>query len=243
MRCRSAPRERTFLVAEQLGLEQVLLQRRAVHLDEVVRRPQRIVMDGAGNQLFTGARFAADQHRRIALRHLAHDAKHLLQGGAATDDAFEVVRFVLLVPEVIELVAEAPEFQRLLDLDLHLLDLERLLHVVEGAVLHGLDRGAHGSERRHQDDGCRGMQRFGRAQDIEPVRAAHLQVADDDVEVAFVELFDGGIPVAGLFRVVAGRAERQREAAPQRVVIVRNQYSTHISSLSHQHILAANHFR
>ena len=38
MRCLSAPGERALLVAEQLGLEQVLLQGRAVHLDEVPRR-------------------------------------------------------------------------------------------------------------------------------------------------------------------------------------------------------------
>ena len=37
--------ERALLVAEELGLEQVLLQRRAVHLDEVARGAVRVVVD------------------------------------------------------------------------------------------------------------------------------------------------------------------------------------------------------
>ena len=55
---------------------------------------------------------------------------------------------------------QAPVLDRLLDLELHLLDLERLLHVVEGADLHRLDGGVDRSERRHQDDRGRRMQRL-----------------------------------------------------------------------------------
>ena len=69
-------RERALLVSEQLRFEEVLLQRGAVHLDEVARRAQRVVMNGAGDQLLAGSRFAADQHRRVALRHLLDDGEH-----------------------------------------------------------------------------------------------------------------------------------------------------------------------
>src|SRR6185369_5205311 len=51
-------RERALLVSEQLGFEEVLLERRAVHLDEVARGPERVVVDGAGNQLLARPRFA-----------------------------------------------------------------------------------------------------------------------------------------------------------------------------------------
>ena len=80
------------------------------------------------------------------------DGEDLLQWLARADDPLEVVGFLLFVPEVIELVAKAAQLERLLDLDLHLLDLERLLHIVEGAVLHRLDRGVDRAERGHQDD-------------------------------------------------------------------------------------------
>ena len=214
--------EGALLVSEQLRLEQRLGKRRAVHLDEVPRRAMRVVMDRAGDELLAGARFAADQHRRVALRHLAHDAEHALQRIARADDAVEVVDVVLRVPQVVELVAHAPHLERLLDLHFHFFDLEGLLHVVERAALHRLDGRVHRSERGHQDDGRRRVQRLGRAQHVETVAAAHLQVAQHDVEVAFVQPLDGLVAVRELLRPrgwrpsapwrarVGGRRDRRR---------------------------------
>ena len=99
--------EGALLVSEQLRFEQVLLQRGAVHLDEVARRAQRVVMDRAGDQLLAGPRFAADQHRRVALRHLLHDGEHRLQRAAGADDAVEVVDVLLRVPQVLDFVGAA----------------------------------------------------------------------------------------------------------------------------------------
>ena len=195
--------ERALLVTEQLGLEQVLLQRRAVHLDEVARRAMRVVVDRAGDELLAGAGLAADQHRRVALGDLADDAEHLLERAARPDDAVEVVDVALRVTEVVDLVLHPAHLERLLDLDLHLLDFERLLHVVERAGLHRLDGRRHRAERGHQDDRGRRVQRLRGLQHLEPGAAAHLQVADDDVEEAFVQLLDGGVAVRRLLDVVA----------------------------------------
>ena len=186
-------------------------------------------MDRAGDEFLAGTGFAADEHRGVALRDLADHAQHALQRIAGADDPFEVVGLLLLVAEVVELMAQPFQLERLVDLDLHLLDLERLLHVVEGAVLHRLDRGVDRSERGHQDERRGRMESLGRAQHLEPGRAAHLQVADDDVEVALVKLLDRGVAVAGLLDIVAGRRQRQREPAPECIMIVRDQYSPHIS--------------
>ena len=148
--------------------------------------------------------------------------------GARADDAIEVVDVLLGAAEVLELVLEAPHFERLLDLDLHLLDLERLLHVVEGADLHRLDGGVHRSERRHQDHGRRRMQRARRAQDVHAVAAAHLEVAQHDVEVAVVQPLDGGVAVRGFFDLVSGFGQAPGEPAAERVVIVGDENSSHI---------------
>jgi hypothetical protein len=118
-----------------------------------------------------------------------------LQGAARADDPVEVVDVLLRVAQVVDLVAQAPVLERLLDLDLHLLDLERLLHVVERADLHRLDRRVDRPERRHQDDRRRRVQRLGRPQHVEAVAAAHLEVAQHDVEVALVQPLDGGVAV------------------------------------------------
>ena len=191
-------------------------------------------MDGAGNQLLAGARLAADQDRGVALGHLLHDGEDGLQRAAGADDAVEVVDVLLRVPEVVDLVLQAPVLDGLFDLELHLLDFEGLLHVVEGADLHRLDRGVDGAERRHQDDRRRRVQRLGRPQHVEPVAAAHLQVAEDDVVVAFVQLLDRDVAVRRLVDVVPRVGQRADDAAAEGIVIVGDQDTTHTLCLSSQ---------
>ena len=72
-------------------------------------------MNGSGDELLAGAGFSTNEHRRVALRHLAHDVEHALQGAAGADDAAELVDIVLRVTEVVDLVTQAPELQRLFD--------------------------------------------------------------------------------------------------------------------------------
>ena len=227
MRCLSAPVNAPLLVAEQFGLEQVLLQRRAVHLDEVAVVAQRVVVRRAGNQLLAGARFAANQHGGVALGHLLDDVQHVLQRRAGPDDLVELVDVVLRAAEVIELVPQALHFQRLLDLDLHLLDLERLLHVVEGAGLHRLDRGVDRAERGHQDHRGGRVHRPRRAQHVHAVAAAHLEVAQHDVEVAVVQTLDRGVAVRRLLDFVPGVGQPADQPAAQRIVIIGNEYAAH----------------
>ena len=224
--------EGALLVAEQLRLEQRLGQRRAVHFDEVARRAVRVVMNRAGDELLARARLAPDQHGRVALRHLAHDAQHALQRLARADDAVEIVDVVLRVPQVVELVAHAPHLERLLDLHFHLFDLEGLLHVVERADLHRLDGRMHRSESGHQDDGGRRVQRLGRAQHIETVAAAHLQVAEHDVEVPFVKAFDRLVAVGSFLDLVVGGSQRPGEPASKGIVVVGDENAAHLFSYS-----------
>src|SRR4029434_480067 len=120
-----------------------------------------------------------------------------------------------------------PHLERLLDLDLHLLDLEGLLNVVERAGLDGLDGGRDGAERSHEDDGGRRMQLLGSLQHLEPGAATHLQVADDDVEEARVELLDCGRAIRRFLDLVPRFGNRLRESAAERVVIVCDQYAAH----------------
>ena len=104
---------------------------------------------------------------------------------------------------------------RLGDLELHLLDLERLLHVVERADLHRLDGGVDRAERRHQDHGGVRLQRLGRAEHVHAVAAAHLQVAQDDVVLPFVELLDGDVAVRRLVDLVMRVRQRAHDPAPK----------------------------
>ncbi len=223
--------EGALLVTEQLRFEEVLLQRRAVHLHEVASRAQRVVVRRPGDQLLTGTRLAADEHGRIALRHFLDDRQHRLQGAARADDAVEVVDVLLRVAEVFDLVLEAAVLEGLLDLELHLLDLERLLHVVEGADLHRLDRRVHGAEGGHEDDGRGRLELARRAEHVHAVAAAHLEIAQHDVVLPLVELLDRHVAVRRLVHVVVRVRQCANDAAPQRIVVVSYQYPAHRSFL------------
>ena len=107
------------------------------------------------------------------------------------------------------------QLERLGDLDLHLLDLERLLDVIEGAGLHRLHGRGDRAEGRHQDHGAVGVQRLRRLEHFESGAAAHLQVAHDDVERALVQPLERRVAVRRLVHVVRGFAQCLREAAAE----------------------------
>ena len=74
-------------------------------------------------------------------------------------------------------------------------------------------------------DGCSCL---GGAQHIEPVRPAHLQVADHDVKVAFVQPLERGVAVGRLIDVVTGGGQGECKPPPKGIVIVRYEYSRHV---------------
>src|SRR4029077_11642856 len=85
----------------------------------------------------------------------------------------------------------------------------------------------HRSERRHQDDRGRRMHRARGAQDVHAVAAAHLQVAQHDVEVAVVQALDRRVAVRSFLDLVARLGQPARQPAPERVVIIGNENATH----------------
>ena len=75
----------TALDAEKLRLQQRLRKRRAVDGHERSLFPRRIPVNQPGHHLFTGPRFAADQHVGLAIRYPSHQIDHLLHFGRVAD--------------------------------------------------------------------------------------------------------------------------------------------------------------
>src|SRR4029077_904703 len=71
-------RERAALVAEQLGLEQVLRHGRGVDGDEGLGDARAVTVQRARDQLLAGAGFTRDQHRRARLREPPDRAEYFL---------------------------------------------------------------------------------------------------------------------------------------------------------------------
>src|SRR2546430_14898109 len=77
--------ERSLLVAEELRLDQLLGNRRAVHLHEALAAAQAVAMNGPRDQLFADAAFTGDQYRRVGRRGASDRRHHVLQPCAFAD--------------------------------------------------------------------------------------------------------------------------------------------------------------
>src|SRR5262249_8337951 len=97
----------TALVAEQLGFQQGVRQRAAVHRDEWIRRPIAQVVDCTSDQLLASARLAADQDRRVTAgdrgkprdgcqecRRYPQQLRLALTGAEMLDETFELGQVV-----------------------------------------------------------------------------------------------------------------------------------------------------
>src|SRR6185312_9847416 len=80
------PGERPLLVAEQLGLEQRLRDRRAVDRDERTVGPRAECMQGSREQFLARAALAFEEYGRVRCGGAVQRDRHLLQPGVVADD-------------------------------------------------------------------------------------------------------------------------------------------------------------
>ena len=78
--------EAARFVAEQLGLDQVFRQRRAVHDDQRPRPARRQMVEALGDQLLAGAALADHQHRPVERRGAARPLDRVEKGQALPDE-------------------------------------------------------------------------------------------------------------------------------------------------------------
>ncbi len=133
--------ERAALVAEQLALQKILGDGRAVDLDErAVAPPRRAPRDQVRDQLLARAGLALDQDGRVGrLGDLVDHADHLLHRRRQTGN--EVAhRGLRPRPQLADLRAQALGLQRLAHGDDEIGELQRLRQVVERAQLQRLHR-------------------------------------------------------------------------------------------------------
>ena len=86
------PGERPFFVAEQLALEQLLGDRRAVDRDERPGRARRQIVDEARRELLARPALAVQQHRRRARGHALDEHLQLAHRGRAPDHSRHLPR-------------------------------------------------------------------------------------------------------------------------------------------------------
>ncbi len=201
-------------VPEELGFEERLGNRRAVHFDERHVALGAAVVNRAGDELFAGAGLAGDEDGALGVGHELGAADDFFHRAAAPDDPVVTELLVALVDEVPVLRAEPLMIERAADDDQQLVDLERLLQIIERAELHRLDRAFDGRVGGHHQN-LRPLA-FGRRADqladqLQAAKLRHDVVDDQHVERALGEQALGLPRARRLHHVVSGGAQRAAE--------------------------------
>src|SRR6185436_6775188 len=147
-------REGAALVAEELRLEQVLGQGRAVDLDESLAGPVRLAVDEAGDDLLAHAGLPEDQDGGIGVGDLAADLLDAEDPRAGGDEA--VLLAVEAAPQDGDLLTELLFLDGVLERELQLLVLEALREVIGSPAPDGVHHRADlGGGGQHDDRDAR----------------------------------------------------------------------------------------
>ena len=221
--------ERPPLVAEQLGLEQRLGKRAAIHRHERRVRPEARRVDRLREHLLPGPALPKQQHVGVGRRDPLREAPRLGHRGAGADDRVEAVNVNLLL-EALDpalqhgrFLPQLPGLQHLLHPKRQLLEDVVLHDVIGGAVFHHLDGLAGVGERGHQDHvGGRDL-RPRLAEDLRPVRPRHPHVGNHEVERTGPDLVDGRVAAQGDGDLVPRLGERGLDESTEVFLIFSDQ--------------------
>ena len=211
------------LVTEELGLEQGLGQGRAVHLHQRPVGAKRGAVHQRRDQLLAGSGLAGHENRRTGGGDPAREVGCGAQGRTLPDDLVRRALGRLLGAQDLDLVEETSVLEAPGHPQLELLEVERLLHEVEGAEAHGLDRGLDRTVGRHQQHAGARVALAGGAQHRDTVGTGQPQVGHDQVvglDPPVANALEGGVAGRRLFDVAPGLAQGAHHAAPKRVVVL-----------------------
>src|SRR5947199_180246 len=220
---RDRPCEGALLVTEELALDQLARERRAVHLDERLRAPRAVVVERVGDQLLPRAARAADEDRQIRVRHLADHVEHALHRRALADQAPEAIRARDLLLQEPERAPHLHAVEQALDDQLELVVVEGLGDVVGGAQLHRLDGDLLRAEGGDHDD--RRLRRVlaHPAQHVHAAHALQAEVGDDEVVARLREPPEGLLAREHGVDLVPARAEQALDGDADRALVVDDQ--------------------
>ena len=220
---RAGAGERAFLVAEQLGFEQVLRNRRAVDRDKRTVGSRTEHVQRAGEQLLAGAALAFEQHRRVGARRALQRDRHLLQPRVFADDLRRATPCRKLLTQQEILGRQAPLRERALDHQQQVIGIDRLGEKVQRAFPHGRHGVLNAAERGHHDHRHLGIELLGGTQHTEPITVRQPEVGQHDARTRAVHGGDGFRLVACFDDEVPLRFERVAEHGAQRVLVLHQQ--------------------
>ena len=186
------PGEGASLVAEQLGLEQRLGDRRAVDRDEGRARAPGHLVQHLGHEVLAGAALAGDEHRGGGGRDPFHELDQSTHLGRAADDHAGLPQRAELAAQPGHLAAHLVALAQPAEQELEPIDVHRLGEEVEGALADRLHRLLDGAEAGEHDEADPGIAPAHLAQQGEAAGAGgHHEIGDHGVRPPGVEQLRG----------------------------------------------------
>ena len=136
----------------------------------------------ARGELLSRAGLAGDEHRPRRRGGAPDQILHLRHRAALADERVERRDRLNLPLQQVDLARELAPIDRRSDAHQQLVAEERLLHEVDGAELHGLDRGVDRAEAGHDDEGRVHAHVAELAQHVDAGQSRHPHVGQDHVE-------------------------------------------------------------
>ena len=183
-------REGAALVAEELALEEGVLERAAVDDRQGRGRARAVGVERPGDQLLAGAALALDQDRGERPRGLVDQGEHALDSRAPADDLREGV---VGLERRLEVQGLAPPDGLLVGRPedvVQVLEVEGLGDEVEGAVSGDFRGRGHGAAGGGDDDLRRRGHGADRPERVRSRHAGQVQVEKGDADVALGDLVD-----------------------------------------------------
>jgi len=166
---------------------------------------------------------ATDEDGRVGSGRDLGQLEDPLHGGALRDEVAEPVLLLQGQAQDGVLAHQALLRDHLLHEERELLRVEGLHQVVEGAELHGRDRGVHRGVGGHHDHGRLRLELARLLQDLEPVHAGHLEVHQHDVPALALHLLDGAAPVGSGGDLEAVLLQPPAQGFPDDLLVVDHQ--------------------
>ncbi len=205
---------------EELGLDQVLGERRAVDLHVGPARARALGVQRVGRQLLAGAALAHDEHVGVRPGHRLQKIEHPAHRRRAAQQLAETRLLGQAPLEIGGLRQEAPPLQCLAHQGEHLGGVERFGDEVEGALLGGLHRLGDGGVARHDDHFERRILALELLQELEAVAIGQDQVHQGESEFPLGHLAEGRDAVPGHPDVIALTFEDDSEPVGDRGLVV-----------------------
>jgi len=193
-----------------------------------------VKVDRLGNQLFTGATFTSHQHIGLTWRHLANQHIDLLHRCTLADHVGKAVALAELLTQGLILLPQGAAFKRTANDQADFIIAKGFGNIVESAKLHCLDRfftGRKGGDHDHQRLG-RFFPHKTKKLDAGDIR--HLDIADDQIEVGFLQQRLSPGAVGSGFDIVPLALQHDGENFAQTRFVIDDENPSALSIVAHE---------